>query len=274
VLFRKQSTHPIEIAPWKKAATIARHIPHPLLPVMGKEAPTMSAPKDRTYPAAAKKATWNKAQTAGDKLDPKTKNTGLGKALESAEFWWTRIPFDAFDPKKAKISNYSEAGKAKAAADKALTDEVASAKRQVAAALKKAGEVKNNKALSPGAKKAATDAEAALKLLNARFFKFDTKDFDPIVAQHKLAYDQAQKKDRNLADITVYFNRDQVATGRSGTWNREVFKSKAMAWSGVTSTYVGKTVKVFAKYADDGSSFQADLKVKTAANGGTELEGG
>jgi hypothetical protein len=232
----------------------------------------MSKPKDTTYPAAAKKATWNKAQTAGDKLDPRTKKTGLGAALESAEFWWARIPFASFDADPAKLTDYSKAGKALAAAEKALGDEVATAKAKVAAALKLATQVKANPALSASAKTAATNAEAALKNLNLRFAKFGLKDLETIRAGHKAAYDQAQIKDRNLTDISVSLQGKEIATANSGTWNNKVLKSRAFRWTGLTANYVGQTVKVYAKFADEGASFQSNLKVKTAGNANTELE--
>jgi hypothetical protein len=232
----------------------------------------MSAPKDTTYPAAAKKATWNKAQSAGDKIDPRTKNTGLGKALESAEFWWTRIPFDTFVADPAKLTDYTKAGKALANAEQALASDVASAKKQVAAALALATQVKSNKALSASAKTAAANAETALKNLNARFAKFGLKDLEALRAQHKDAYDQAQLKDRNLKDISVYLSGKEIGTATSGTWNNKVLKSAAFRWTGLAANYVGKTVKVEARFTDDGATFQSNLKVKTASNAKTELD--
>ena len=218
----------------------------------------MSKPADITYPAAAKKTTWNAAQTAGDKIDPRTTKTGLGKALEAAEAAWGKIPLATFDVKNA--TNLTEAKKAKTDAAQALLAQVAAAKKAVDDAHTKAGTVKAIKSLSTGAKTAATNAETALHGLQGRFASFSTADLDKLASQLQKAADT-----RSVIKLSITVNGKQVVSNGAATWNHKTLKFA----SNTVGAYIGQKARASGRYSDnDDEHFDAELVVKTA----TELK--
>ncbi len=223
----------------------------------------MTVPADRTYPATATNAAWQKKKSFLDKAKSSTK-TGLGDTLKAAELKWKAIPWADLDASTKTAATPAGAEKLLATAKLALV-KVNAAKLDLKAAKTQAKATKINKALSKTAMAAAAQIEIDLNTAINRLGTVKLTDFDALV--EKVQNEGVTK----LRSISVSFGNAVVMTGATATWDRKLFKVSGVVWKkGDAQAIKDKTVVVSAeKIASEKTEggyllFKNDMKLDTA----------
>jgi hypothetical protein len=138
----------------------------------------MTVPADKTYPAIATNAAWQKKKSFVDKAKSSTK-TGLGAALTDAETKWKAIAWANLDPAREKADDLVQAKQHWEAAE-AAEQKVAAAKNAVLLAKKQAQAAATNKYLSKPAQTAAAAIADALQKAQARLDQVDITGFEKL----------------------------------------------------------------------------------------------
>lgn len=224
----------------------------------------MTVPADRTYPATATNAAWQKKKSTLDKAKSSTK-TGLGDTLKAAELAWKAIPWADLDASDKTAATPAAAERLLAAAKLALV-KVGTAKVALKAAKLQAKNTKTNKALSKTASAAAAQIETDLNTAINRLGTVKLTDFDSLV--EKVQNESVTK----LRSISVSSGKAVVMTGTTATWDRKVLKVSGVVWKkGDAQAIMGKTVVVSAeKIASEKTEggylqFKNDMKLDSAS---------
>lgn len=223
----------------------------------------MTVPADRTYPANATNAAWQKKKSVLDKAMSDTK-TGLGATLKEAELAWKAIPWADLDASTKTAATPAGAAKLRETAEEALK-KVTDAKDKLKAAKEQAKQSKLNKKLSKGAMNAAAQIEIDLNTAINRLGTVKLTDFDTLVQK---VQNEAVTK---LRSISVSVGNTVVMTGTTATWDRKLFKVSGVVWKkGDAQAIMGKTAVVSAeKIASEKTEggyllFKNDMKLDSA----------
>lgn len=138
----------------------------------------MTVPTDKTYPAIATNAAWQKKKSFVDKTKSSTK-TGLGAALTDAETKWKAIVWANLDPAREKVDDLPTA-KLHWEAAEAADQKVTAAKNAVLLAKKQAQAAATNKYLSKPAQTAASAIADALQKAQTRLDQVDIQGFEKL----------------------------------------------------------------------------------------------
>lgn len=224
----------------------------------------MTVPADRTYPANATNAVWQKKKSFLDKAKSSTK-TGLGDTLKAAELAWKAIPWADLDASDKTAVTPAGAERLLAKAKLALV-KVGTAKVALKAAKLQAKNTKINKALSKPAMAAAAQIEIDLNTAINRLATVKLTDFESLAT--KVQNESVTK----LWNISVSSGNAVVMTGATATWDRKAFKVAGVVWKkGDAQAIMGKTVVVSAeKIASEKTeggylNFKNDMKLESAS---------
>ena len=225
----------------------------------------MTVPTDKTYPAVATNAAWQKKKSFLDKAKAKTK-TGLGASLTTAETKWKAIPWAQLDAKALAAKTVSGAQKNLAAAKLAQV-KVQAAHDALVTAKNFATASSHNADLSKTAQAAATAIFSALDKADTRLKSVKLTDFE----------DALEKLEKSalitMSKVRVLKDNKEVATAGSGTWDRKLLKLTGVAWKvGKAEDYRGDKLAVRGEtqgsdqYAEGISKvFANDMKIDSAS---------
>lgn len=225
----------------------------------------MSVPDDKTYPATATDAAWQKKKSFLDKAKAKTK-TGLGAALKTAEASWKAIPWKDLDASTKTAGTPASAEKHLDTAKLALV-KVTKAKDDLDAAKDQAKLTKSNKGLSKAASTAAATIETDLGKAIKRLNQIGLTDFEDLIKKVQ------SQGILNVTKISVSDGKTQVMTGTAATWDRKVLKVSGVAWKGGADakSVAGKKLKVYGEVAGNKDAegiskvFANDMKIDSAS---------
>ncbi len=185
----------------------------------------MPYPADRTYPAVATNAAWQKKKSFLDKAKAKNK-TGVGPKLVAAEAAWGKIPFADLDDSKNKptTSVQSQASVTKA---KAAEIKVDAARTALKDAITTATTQSTSKDLTGTSKTALAAIVTALKAADKRLadmsdlvgmFQIDHNNMlKDEAAKAKAKLDEAKANLAVLTEVEIKSGSKVVATGKKAT---------------------------------------------------------
>ncbi|MCC7362186.1 MAG: hypothetical protein IT317_22065 [Anaerolineales bacterium] len=194
----------------------------------------MTVPTNKTYPAVATNAAWQKKKSLFDKAK---NSTGLGTTLKAAELAWKAIPWADLDAGSKTAGTPAGAERLKGAAEEALK-KVVTAKTKLTAAKNQATTTKTTAGLSSAAKTAAGQIETALDNALDALNTVKLTDFDQLIV--KLTADTVTK----LKSISVSNGKSVVLTGTAATWDRKTFKVTGVQYKGTNTADSLKGQKV------------------------------
>jgi hypothetical protein len=226
----------------------------------------MTVPTDKSYPAVATNAAWQKKKSFLDKASSKTKKTGLGAKLALAEKSWKAIPWADLDASKKTAGTPATAAKLLDNAKDALL-KVKTAINFLDDAKDAATTTKNLKSLTKTSSLAANNIANALASAIKRLETIKVTDFEDLVRKVQ------SESTITLTNIRVQDGTDTVMTGGSATWDRKVLKVSNVVWKkGTANDINGKKVIVrgdmvgSSQHAEGISKlFQNDMKIDSAA---------
>ena len=232
----------------------------------------MSVPADKTYPATATNAAWQKKKGFLDKAKSSTK-TGLGATLTEAEKSWKAIPWADLDASKKTAGTPATAEKLLSTAKQGLL-KVNQAKIDLKAAKEQAKATKTNKGLSRTASDAAAQIEIDLNQAINRLSQVKATDFEELL---KKVQSQGVL---NVTKISVSEGNSQVMTGVSATWDRKILKVGGVVWKGgaTAKSLAGKKLKVSGEVAGNKDAegisklFANDMKIDSASGNTASLK--
>jgi hypothetical protein len=198
----------------------------------------MAVPADKTYPATATNAAWQKKKSFLDKAKAKTK-TGLGATLAAAEASWKAIPWADLDA-STKTAGTPESAQRLLTTAKEGLKKVTKAQTDLKAAKLQAKKTKLTSGLSKTASDAAAKIEIDLNQAINRLGLVKLDDFEQLVKKVQ------SQGILNVSKISVSDGKTTVMRGTAATWDRKVLKVSGVTWQGGATavSVAGQKLKV------------------------------
>ncbi len=214
----------------------------------------MPLPTDKTYPAIATNAAWQKKKSTLDKVS----KTGVGPLLVTAQDKWGDIKWA--DLEHAKQSLSVQSATSRLAKAKAAYPAVLAAKKAVQAAAAKATTQSTNSKLNSASKKALADIAKALNAAYTRLNNMD--DIVPLLEVDKNII--TKKALENLANLEIKAGSTVIAWAKAAKLeSNKTYLVSGVDWKVDNKTslkYLQTKVKVTAHDAASGQ-FAADMVV-------------